>query len=53
VFTWLLLGSVLLARRGGAAGERRGAALSVVGFGLVVIAYLVLRLGLAGGRVFL
>jgi HemX protein len=53
VLTWLLLGAVLAARAGGAGRERLGALLSVVGFGIVVLTYVVIRVGLPGGRVFL
>jgi HemX protein len=53
VLTWALLGAVLLVRRGDASAGRRGALLSVVGFAIVVAAYLLIRVGSGAGRVFL
>jgi ABC-type transport system involved in cytochrome c biogenesis permease subunit len=53
VLTWLLLGAALVARRSGAGRERRGALLAVIGFGVVLATYLVLRLGLVAGGAFL
>lgn len=53
VFTWLVFAAAIMARLGGAGRERRGALVSVFGFVVVVIAYFVLRLAMAGGRVFL
>ncbi len=53
VLTWLTFLAVLTARSGGAARSRRGALASVVGFVVVVLAYVVLRLSAAGGPLFL
>jgi ABC-type transport system involved in cytochrome c biogenesis permease subunit len=53
VLTWLVFATAIGARLGGAGGERRGALVSVFGFVVVVIFYFVLRLAMAGGRVFL
>lgn len=53
VFTWIVFVVALAARAGGADRRRRGAVASVLGFVLVVLAYLILRLALAEGRVFL
>lgn len=53
VFTWLVFAAAIGARLGGAGRERRGALVSVFGFVVVVIAYFVLRLAMAGGQVFL
>jgi ABC-type transport system involved in cytochrome c biogenesis permease subunit len=52
VVTWVVFAVVLLARTG-PSRERRGALASVVGFGVVVISYLALRLFLTAGRGFL
>lgn len=52
-FTWLVLIVALLARLRGAERDRRGALASVVGFVLVVVAYVVIRFTLAHGRLFL
>jgi HemX protein len=52
VLTWALLAAMLLARRGSGT-EKRGALLSVVGFAVVVVTFIVLRLGLVEGRLFL
>jgi HemX protein len=54
VLTWLTFAVVLLARgRGGTDNERRGARASVIGFVVVVVAYVVLRVSMAVGGVFL
>jgi HemX protein len=54
VLTWLTFAVVLLARgRGGTDSERRGARASVIGFVVVVVAYVVLRFSMAVGGVFL
>ena len=54
VLTWLTFAIVLLVRgRGSADAERRGARASVIGFVVVVVAYVVLRLSMAVGGVFL
>lgn len=53
VLTWLVFGGILLARSTGADRERRGAVAVVVGFGIVVGAYVVLRIALIEGRSFL
>lgn len=51
--TWLVFVGALVARSGGAHGDRRGAVASVVGFVVVVLAFVALRLSLADGRGFL
>jgi HemX protein len=51
VVTWAVFAAALAARWKG--DERRAAAASVVGFAVVVIAYLALRLSMADGAVFL
>lgn len=48
VGTWLVMAAALGLRGGGPRRERWGAALSVGGFVLVVVAYLVLRVGMIG-----
>lgn len=53
VMTWFTFVTVMTVRSGGAARERRGALASVVGFAIVVLAYVVLRLATAEGAVFL
>ena len=54
LLTWLVFLAALLARRsGGAERDRRGALASVIGFVVVVLMYVVLRLSMAEGRVFL
>jgi len=53
VVTWLVFVSALVARRGGAGGDRRGASAAVAGFMVVVLAYVVLRVMTASGGLFL
>jgi ABC-type transport system involved in cytochrome c biogenesis permease subunit len=54
VLTWLTFAIVLLARRrGDTDSERRGARASVIGFVVVVVAYVVLRMSMAVDGVFL
>lgn len=53
VLTWLVFGAMLLARSTGADRDRRGALASVIGFGVVVVAYIALRLLAVEGRGFL
>lgn len=53
VLTWLVFATALLARRRGVIGDRRGAAVAVVGFLVVVVAYVALRLAVPSGRLFL
>lgn len=54
VLTWITFAVVLFVRvRGGLDRERRAARASVIGFVVVVLAYMVLRVMLGGGRVFL
>ena len=53
VLTWAVFAAALLARRHGVTGDRRGAAVTVVGFVVVVVAYIVLRLAIPSGRLFL
>ncbi len=52
VLTWLVFLAALVARYGEPGRKRRGAIASVVGFVVVVAAYLVLRLSVADGRLF-
>lgn len=51
--TWFVVVVALAARLGGSGGDRRGAMASVVGFLVVFLSYVVLRLAMAEGRVFL
>jgi ABC-type uncharacterized transport system permease subunit len=53
VLTWLIFAGALATRLGGAGRRRRGAVVSVVGFLLAVIAYVVLRSTEVVGGVFL
>ncbi len=53
VLTWLVFAIALLARRRGVSGDRRGAAVAVIGFVVVVVAYVALRLAVPSGRLFL
>lgn len=53
VLSWLTFVAVMAARSGGAGRSRRGAFASVVGFVVVVLAYVALRLATAGGPLFL
>ena len=53
VLTWLVLLGILLARRSGGRRERRAATASVVGFGLIVLAFIVLRVAVTRGGGFL
>ncbi len=53
VLTWLVFGGALLARAGRGRAGFRGALASVVGFVIVVFAYLLLRTQFSGGGVFL
>lgn len=53
ILTWLVFAVALIARRKGMVGDRRGATVAVVGFVVVVVAYIVLRLALPSGRLFL
>lgn len=53
LLTWSIFASALLVRAGGAGCRRRGAVVSVFGFLLVVLVYLVLRITEATGGVFL
>mgnify|MGYP001164609945 CR=1 FL=1 len=53
ILTWLVLLVALCARIGGVRRTRRGALVAVVGFLIVVVAYVVLRLSTAGGPLFL
>ncbi|MEJ2679288.1 MAG: cytochrome c biogenesis protein CcsA [Gemmatimonadota bacterium] len=53
VLTWVIFVVALGGRHVGKARDRRGALLSVVGFLLVVVAYVVLRLLMPSGRLFL
>lgn len=53
LLTWVVFVAALAARAGGAERDRRGALASVIGFVVVVLLYVVLRLSMAEGRVFL
>lgn len=53
ILTWVVFAMALLSRRRGVAGDRRGATVAVVGFVVVVVAYIVLRLAVPSGRLFL
>jgi HemX protein len=53
LLTWVVFACALAVRRGGVERDRRGALASVIGFVVVVVAYLALRLSLAEGRAFL
>lgn len=53
VLTWLVFLASLLARGGAGAGSRRAAVTVVVGFGVVVVSYVVLRVTLVAGGTFL
>jgi hypothetical protein len=50
---WFVVAFALAARIGGSGADRRGALASVVGFLVVFLSYVVLRLAMAEGRVFL
>ncbi|HUG42005.1 MAG TPA: cytochrome c biogenesis protein CcsA [Longimicrobiales bacterium] len=53
ILTWLVFAGALLARRRGVSGDRRAATVAVVGFVVVVVAYIVLRVAVPSGRLFL
>jgi ABC-type transport system involved in cytochrome c biogenesis permease subunit len=53
VLTWLVFVAALAVRSRGVARDRRGAQAAVLGFLVVVLAYVVLRMLMAGGRFFL
>lgn len=53
MLTWLVFAAALLVRSGGGRGDRRGAVATVVGFLVVVFAFVALRLSMADGRWFL
>ena len=53
VLSWLVFGAALLARRGGGRRGRRAALASVLGFAVVVVWYLLLRVGEGPGSGFL
>ncbi len=53
VITWVIFVAAMLAGRSGPARARRSALASVVGFALVVAAYVILRVAITGGRLFL
>ncbi len=53
LLTWVVFVVALAARAGGAERDRRGALASVIGFVVVVLMYVVLRLSMVEGRVFL
>ena len=53
VLTWLVFAMALLARRRGVTGDRRGAAVAVIGFVVVTVTYIVLRVAVPSGRLFL
>lgn len=53
VLTWLVFLAVLVARGSGGERSRRAALTAVVGFGVVVVSYLLLRVTLVAGGTFL
>jgi HemX protein len=53
ILTWFVFFALLFMRSGGAGRERRAALANVVGFLVVVTAYLVLRMSMTPGRMFL
>ncbi|MBI4538688.1 MAG: cytochrome c biogenesis protein CcsA [Gemmatimonadetes bacterium] len=53
LLTWLVFVAVLVARGSGAERSRRAAVTVVVGFGVVVVSYVVLRVTLVAGGAFL
>jgi HemX protein len=53
ILTWFVFFALLFMRAGGAGRERRAALANVVGFLVVVTAYLVLRVSMTSGRMFL
>ena len=53
ILTWVVFATALLARRSGVTGDRRAATVVVVGFVVVVVTYIVLRLAVPSGRLFL
>ncbi len=53
IITWIIFVAAMLAGRSGPARARRSALASVVGFAVVVAAYVILRVAITGGRLFL
>ncbi len=53
MITWVVFAAAMLVGRAGPARARRRAVACVVGFALVVAAYVVLRVAITGGRLFL
>ncbi len=53
VMTWLVFVAALSSRLMGSRRDRRGALVAVVGFVFVIVAYVVLRLWMPDGRLFL
>lgn len=53
VLTWLVFLAVLVARESGGEASRRAALTAVVGFGIVVVSYVLLRVTLVAGGTFL
>jgi ABC-type uncharacterized transport system permease subunit len=53
IFIWTVVLSVLIARAGGGRVEQRSAVAGVVGFGLIVASYLLLRVTMGGSELFL
>jgi ABC-type transport system involved in cytochrome c biogenesis permease subunit len=53
VLSWFVFFALLFVRSGGAGRERRSALANVVGFLVVVAAYVVLRVSMTSGRTFL
>lgn len=51
--TWIAFAGVLGARLGGPGSNRRAALVSVLGFGVVLLTFVVLRLSMTGGHSFL
>lgn len=53
IITWIIFLAAMLAGRSGPARARRSALASVLGFAVVVAAYVILRVAITGGRLFL
>ena len=53
MITWVIFVAAMLAGRSGPTRARRSALASVVGFAVVVAAYVILRVAITGGRLFL
>jgi ABC-type uncharacterized transport system permease subunit len=53
LFIWAVVGAVLIARIGGGRVEQRSAVAGLVGFGLIVLSYLLVRAGTGASDLFL